>query len=187
MELRKLQYATTDAVQEHDLRERELAVAKAQPIDDALLDDFKTDATKLNDVLTRWKNAGHAYSLVSVNLKAIDGERGGIKEAVERRGQQAVGGRRSDEGLGCGIVEAQAKPMTRPSKKALPILSAMRERRIRKPPRPKRPRQKLAQGWWGSCSGLPVMPAFARTRRWEFASSRMDNRRGQGQCGYCDS
>src|SRR6476620_9540511 len=72
--LRQQQYETTEAVQEHDLRARELAEAKARPIDETLLSRFKSLATDLNEVLDRWKKAGHAYSLVSVDQKWIDNE-----------------------------------------------------------------------------------------------------------------
>src|SRR5262249_28591106 len=65
MELRKQQYETADALHEHELRSMELAEAKARPIDDALLNSFKNNAKSLDDVLTRWKSAGHPYSTVS--------------------------------------------------------------------------------------------------------------------------
>src|SRR5438045_9095664 len=55
LDLRQQQYETADAVQEHELRGRELAVAKAAPIDDGLLAEFKSLATDLNEVLDRWR------------------------------------------------------------------------------------------------------------------------------------
>src|SRR3954469_23212094 len=72
--LRQQQYQTTDAVQEHELRAREVAEAKARPIDPALLARFKSLATDLNKVLEDWRKAGHAYSLVSVDTKTMDRE-----------------------------------------------------------------------------------------------------------------
>src|SRR6266567_1116686 len=67
-ELRQQQYQTGDAVLEHELRARELAEAKARPIEEKPIAEFKSLATELNSVLTDWKNAGHAYSLVAVDL-----------------------------------------------------------------------------------------------------------------------
>src|SRR3954452_21370930 len=46
LELRKQQYETVDAVSEHELRAKELAEAKARPIDDALLTSFQKDTEK---------------------------------------------------------------------------------------------------------------------------------------------
>src|SRR2546423_8162204 len=83
LELRQQQYQTTEAVQEHELGARELAEAKARPIDPALLDRFQSLATDLNQVLERWKNAGHAYSLVSVDIKAMDREAEQLKGLSE--------------------------------------------------------------------------------------------------------
>src|SRR3954449_2965434 len=57
-ELRQQQYETTDAVTEHDARARQLAEAKARPIDHALLEKFKADAGDLDETLKRWKKAG---------------------------------------------------------------------------------------------------------------------------------
>src|SRR5688572_8731726 len=58
--LRQEQYQTGDALVENQQRERELAEAKARPVDKALIDDFISEATRLNDVLDKWKKAGHA-------------------------------------------------------------------------------------------------------------------------------
>ena len=88
-DMRQQQYQTGDAVVEHDLRARELAAAKARPLEKGHLEKFKADATELNEVLGRWKNAGHAYSLVSMDLAKIEEEakklaEEGIDVAVRR-------------------------------------------------------------------------------------------------------
>src|SRR5262245_11434788 len=107
--LRQQQYETVDAVQEHDLRARELAEAKARPIDDGLLNRFKSLGTDLNDVLARWKNAGHAYSLVSVDIKNIDRnaeDLKGLSETAAKKRQEADA---ADKKAAAALTEAQAK------------------------------------------------------------------------------
>src|SRR3954447_6691126 len=54
-ELRQKQYETGDAVAENDQRSRELAESKAQPIDGASIERFKTLAVNLDEVLEKWR------------------------------------------------------------------------------------------------------------------------------------
>jgi hypothetical protein len=74
-QLRQEQYQTGDALIEHERRQRELAVAKASPIDESHLDHFKSAAEHLNDkVLRRWQDNGFAYTLVAFDAGRIDRE-----------------------------------------------------------------------------------------------------------------
>src|SRR5262245_38563371 len=70
-DLRQQQFETGDAVVLHEQRARELAQVKAQPIDPSLLKKFLSEASNLDEVLAKWKNAGQAYTLVGVNQKEI--------------------------------------------------------------------------------------------------------------------
>src|SRR5437870_1551251 len=75
-----------------------------------VLRTFKSLATDLNEVLNRWKNAGHAYSLVSVNTKEMDNEAAQLKElssdATKKR-QEADAAIKVAE---AALADAQAKP-----------------------------------------------------------------------------
>src|SRR5689334_16455617 len=102
-DLRQKQYETGDAVVEHDQRARELAEAKAQPVDEALLDHFKTSATQLDKVLEEWKNAGHAYTIVSVDATKIDRQAERLKTlsatAKEKRKDADAAAKAAEEAL----------------------------------------------------------------------------------------
>src|SRR5689334_16291480 len=72
-DLRKRQYATVDAVVEHDQRARALAAAKAKAVEPQLIDEFNAHATTLDrEVLGKWKAAGYSYSLVSFDQSNVD-------------------------------------------------------------------------------------------------------------------
>src|SRR6185503_5674455 len=58
-EMRQQQYETGDAVLEHDRRSLEVSAAKAQPVDAALLERFKSQATSLDQVVGQWKGYGY--------------------------------------------------------------------------------------------------------------------------------
>jgi cytochrome c551/c552 len=77
--LRQQQYETGDAVLEHDAARRVLAEAQASPLDEALLTKFKAQATDLSDVLRRWKDKGHAYTVVSPDLSRMDRDAAELK------------------------------------------------------------------------------------------------------------
>src|SRR5438552_16787485 len=110
LELRQQQYQTTEAVQEHELRARELAEAKARPIDNGLLDRFKSLATDLNEVLDRWKKAGHAYSLVSVDTKAMDREAEQLKALSDEAAKKRQDADAAEKTAEAALANAQAKP-----------------------------------------------------------------------------
>ena len=71
-ELRQQQFETGDAVLVHDQRHAELAAAKALPLPAAPLGEFKTQAADLDSLLAKWRQHGHPYSAVGVDLKYID-------------------------------------------------------------------------------------------------------------------
>src|SRR4051812_12429206 len=109
-DLRQKQYETGDALVEHDQRARELTIAKAEPVDDALLDRFKSLGTQLDKVLEEWKNAGHAYTTVSIDVTKIDRQAARLKElsatAKEKRTDADAAAKAVDEALS----ELQKKP-----------------------------------------------------------------------------
>jgi hypothetical protein len=109
-ELRQQQYRTGEAVSVHDERARELADAKARAIPPQLLDAFKSRAQELDAVLGQWKNAGHRYSLVSVNVAWIDQQAADVAkksaEAKEKRDTAIAAERAADAAIG----ELQKKP-----------------------------------------------------------------------------
>src|SRR5437762_2437680 len=102
-ELRQKQYETGDALVEHDQRARELAEIKAQPVDPVLLERFKTLATNLDEVLERWRKAGHAYTAVAVDPTYIDREAEKIKSlsqaASEKRKDADEAGKAVEQAL----------------------------------------------------------------------------------------
>src|SRR5437016_8804018 len=110
LDLRQQQYETTEAIQEHNLRARELAEAKARPVDEALLGRFKSLATDLNEVLDRWKKAGHAYSLVSVDTKKIDRETEELKKLSDEAAKKRQDADAAEKIKEVALADAQAKP-----------------------------------------------------------------------------
>jgi hypothetical protein len=108
--LRQQQYETADAVQEHDLRARELAEAKARPIDEGLLNRFKSLATDLNEVLERWQKAGHAYSLVSVDQKWIDSKAEELKKLSSEAAKKRQEADEAEKAAEAALTAAQSKP-----------------------------------------------------------------------------
>src|SRR5262245_47811300 len=99
-DLRQQQYETGDALVQHDQRAAELAAARATPIDERRLAEFKSQATDLNDVLQKWQMAGHAYSTVAVDTKKIDDEAqelSRLAEAAQGKKKEAADARKAAE------------------------------------------------------------------------------------------
>ena len=118
MDLRKQQYETAEAVREHEQRARELAEAKARPLDEALLNSFKKDAENLNDVLTRWKKNGHAYSTVHVDEKWIDSEAEKLKSSSSDAMKARQEADAADKAAEAALTDAQTKPDDEAKRKA---------------------------------------------------------------------
>ena len=91
-----------------DCRARELAAAKARPIEAAGVDEVQVAmAAELNTVLRRWTDAGYAYSLVPVDEAYIDREAKKLAElsatAEQKRADAAAAAR------GGGSAEANGR------------------------------------------------------------------------------
>src|SRR6476620_108385 len=70
-ELRQKQFETGEALITHTQRSRELIEVKASAVDAQLLEEFVSQAHKLDDVLAQWRKYGYPYSLVSVDEKRV--------------------------------------------------------------------------------------------------------------------
>jgi cytochrome c551/c552 len=108
--LRQQQFETGDAVLEHDQRAAELAAAKALPVNPAALAEFKTQATRLDKELDKWRKSGHPYSTVNADLAYIDRTAKRLDELTAKAQQaraEAVQAEKTAQATQAGV---QAKP-----------------------------------------------------------------------------
>jgi hypothetical protein len=109
-DLRQQQYQTGEAVALHDQRARELAAAKALPIDGGLVKEFQSQGTALEEVLARWKNAGHPYTVVSVDHKRIDRDADQLNKLSADAQSKRAEADAADKTADAALAEVQKKP-----------------------------------------------------------------------------
>jgi len=112
--LRQQQFATGDAVLEHDQRAAERAAAKALPVNSAALAEFKTLATRLDKELDKWRKSGHPYSTVDADLAYIDREAKQLDDLAVKVQQARAEATRAEK----AASEAQAVAQTNPDELA---------------------------------------------------------------------
>ncbi|HEY2411897.1 MAG TPA: hypothetical protein VGI40_06630 [Pirellulaceae bacterium] len=117
-ELRQQQYETSGALLAKGASARELAEAKARPIDSAHLEKFKTDAGELDDTLKRWKAAGHPYSLVTVDQARIEQEAKKLADLSQKAADERKQADAADKVHQAALADLQAKPSDEAKKKA---------------------------------------------------------------------
>lgn len=116
--LRQAQYETGDAVHARDQRQAELAAAQAQPLDQELVQRFLEEAEKLNATLTRWRQAGHAYSTFRIPEAWVRDQVARLATLAEpvRQAQQRLEGLAEQEQT--ALKELQAAPADGEKQKA---------------------------------------------------------------------
>ena len=123
-DLRQLQYDTGEALTTHQQRSRELAIAKARPVDDGLLTRFKSEVATLNKVLDRWKNSGHAYNVVSFDEKKVDDVAKSLPGLSDDATKKRAAADAAEKAADAALAAAQSKP---DDNKALEALAKAKE------------------------------------------------------------